>query len=77
MFLQLLLTPYHPQTNFTKIFVKDTMKMSYCCTQNFANIIKFHSKMLNNTSVENTLPCNSRKKHDYPLSGKCRAENIA
>ena len=75
-FFNYYLTPYHPQTNFKKIFDKNTMKFSCCCTQSLANIIKLHNKMLNNTSVENTLPCNSRKKHDYPLSGKCRAENI-
>ena len=28
-------------------------------------------------SIKNTLPCNCRKKHECPLDGKCRAENIA
>ena len=52
------------------------MKVSYCCTQNVASIIKSHNKKLINTSIKNTLPCNCRKKHECPLYSKCRAENI-
>ena len=52
------------------------MKVSCCCTQNVASIIKSHNKKLINTSIKNTLPCNCRKKHECPLDGKCRAENI-
>ena len=50
--------------------------MSWCCTQNVTSIIKSHNKKLINTSVKNILPCNCRKKHEYPLDGKSRAENI-
>ena len=50
--------------------------MSYCCTQNVANITKSHNKKLINLSIKNTLPHNCRKKHGCPLDGKCRAENI-
>ena len=53
------------------------MKVNYCCTQNAASIIKSHHKKLINTSIKDTLPCNCRKKHECPLDGKCRAENIA
>ena len=50
--------------------------MSYCCTQNVASIIKSHNKKFINTSMENILPCNCRKKNECLLDGKCRAENI-
>ena len=50
--------------------------MSYCCTLNVASIIKSHNKKLINTSINNTLPCNCRKKYECPLDGKCRTENI-
>ena len=50
--------------------------MSYGCTQNVASIIKSHNKKLINTPIKNTVPCNCRKKHECPLDGKCRAENI-
>ena len=52
------------------------MKVSYCCTQNVASIIKSHNKKLINTSIKETLPCNCRKKHECPLDGKCWADNI-
>ena len=52
------------------------MKVSYCCTLNVASIIKSHNKKLINTSINNTLPCNCRKKYECLLDGKCRAENI-
>ena len=55
---------------------KTLLKVSYCCTQNVASIIKSHNKKLINTSIKNTLPCNCRKKYECPLDGKCRAENI-
>ena len=52
------------------------MKVSYCCTQNVASIIKLHNKNLINTSTKNILPCNCWKKHDRLFDCKCRTENI-
>ena len=75
-FLQLLRHHFPPSNKLHKIFNKNTVKVSYCCTQNVASIIKSHNKKLINTSIKNTLPCNCRKKHECPLDGKCRAENI-
>ena len=49
------------------------MKVSYCCTQNVENIIKSHNKKLISSHEQ---PCNSRKKEDCLLEGKCRTENI-
>ena len=59
-----------------KIFNKNTVKVSYCCTQNVASIIKSHNKKLINTSIK-ALPCNCKKKRECPLDGKWRTENIA
>ena len=75
-FLQLLHQHFPPSNKLHKIFNKNTVKASYCCTQNVASIIKSHIKKLINTSIKNTLQCNCRKKHECPLDGKCRAENI-
>ena len=75
-FLQLLRHHFPPSNKLHKIFNKNTVKVSYCCTQNVASIIKSHNKKLINTSIKNTLPCNWGKKHECPLDGKCRAENI-
>ena len=64
-------TNSHRPTSFTKYLIKTQFY-----TQNVASIIKSHNnKKLINASIKNTLPCNCRKKHEYPLDGKCRAEN--
>ena len=74
-FLQLL-HPHFPPSKTFQIFNKNTVKVSYCCTQNVASIIKSHNKKLINTSMKNILPYNCRKEYECPLDGKCRAENI-
>ena len=76
-FLQLLRHHFSPSNKLQKIFNNNTAKVSYCCTQNIASIIKSHNKKLINTSIKTTLACNCRNKHECPLDGKCRAENIA
>ena len=65
-----------PFNKLHKIFNKNTVKMSYCSTQNVASIIKSHTKKLINISIKNILPCSFRKKHQCTLDGKCRADNI-
>ena len=61
-FLQLLCHHFPPSNKLHKIFNKNTVKVSYCCTQNVASIIKSHNKKLINTSMKNVLPCNCRKR---------------
>ena len=75
-FLQLLRHHFLPFNKLYKIFNKNTVKVSYCCTQNVASIIKSHNKNLIYTPIKNNLPCNCRKKYECPFDGKCRAENI-
>ena len=75
-FLQLLRHHFPPSNKLQKIFNNNTVQVGYCCTQNVASIIKLNNKKLINTSIKNTLSCSCRKKHECPLAGKCRAENI-
>ena len=75
-FLQLLRHHLPPSNELHKIFNKNRVKVSYCCTQNVASIIKSHSKKLINTSIYNTLSSSCRKKHECPLDSTCRVENI-
>ena len=77
-FLQLLDHRFPTSNKPHKIFNTNTLNLSYCCTPNVASIIKSHNKKLINTSIrlKNTLSCKCRKKHECPLDGKCRAENI-
>ena len=75
IFLQPLSHHFPPSNKLHKIF-KNTVKVSYFCTQTVSSIIKSHNKKLINTSMKNILSCNCRKKHECSLYGKCRAENI-
>ena len=59
-----------------KIFNENTVKVSYCCTQNVASTIKSHNTKLINTFIKNILSCNCRKKHEYHFDSKYRTENI-
>ena len=49
-FLQLLRHHFPPSNKLQKIFNKNTMKVSYCCTQIVASIMKLHNKKMRNTS---------------------------
>ena len=75
-FLQLLRHYFRPFNKFHKIINESTVKVSSCYIQNVASIIKSRNKKLIDKSIKNTLPCNCRKKHECPLDGKSRAENI-
>ena len=67
---------FPPSNKLHKIFNRNTVKVSYCCTQNVANIIKSHNKKLISPSNQKKLSCNCRNKKECPLDGKCRSENI-
>ena len=58
-----LASPFLTLQQAPKIFKNNTAKVSYCCTQNIASIIKSHNKKLINTSIKTTLACNCRNKH--------------
>ena len=59
-----------------KIFNKNTVKVSYSCTESVANTIKGHNNKLRNTEVRKQRACNCRVKSDCPLNGNCRKEGI-
>ena len=50
--------------------ISNLLKVSYCCTQKLSNIIKSRNKKL-----INYMPCNCRKKEEYPLKGKCSSND--
>ena len=68
---------FPPSNKLHKIFNKNTVKVTQCFSQNVASIIKSLNKKLINTSMKNILPCNCRKKCEWPSDGKSRVENIA
>ena len=59
-----------------KIFNKNTVKVSYSCTQNMSQIIKGHNKKIVQKETQETLECNCRVKTDCPLNGDCRKESV-
>ena len=61
-FLQLIDLRFPPLNKFHKIFNRNNVKVSYCCTQNVGNIIKSHNKKLINSIIHHEQPCNCRKK---------------
>ena len=75
-FLQLIDKHFPPSNKLHKVFNRNTIKVSYCCTQNVRNIITSHNKQLIRSNEQTILPCNCKKKEECPLDGKCRAGNI-
>ena len=57
---------------FHKIFNKNTVKVSYSCMENIANIIKRHNRKIIGNNFKNTEEgCNCRDKNKCPLENKC------
>ena len=67
MFLQLLGKHFPPSNSFHKIFNRNTIKVSYCCTQNLGSIIKSHNKKLISSNNRIILPRHCRRKEECPL----------
>ena len=52
-----LLKKYFPKSNpLSKIFDKNTIKISYCCTRNMKSIMSSHIKQILTTTESRTLP---------------------
>ena len=72
-----LIDKHFPRSHeLNKIFNRNTVKVSYSCTENMANIIKGHNNKLTNTKLQQQLASNCRVKSDCPLNGVCRKESI-
>ena len=63
-FPQLVDKHFPPSDNLHRIFNRNTVKVSYCCTQSSGNIIKSHNKKLISSNDQIILPCNCRKKEE-------------
>ena len=68
---------HFPKSNkLHKIFNRNTVKVSYSCTDNISSIISSHSKKLMKNNAPNTKPCNCRTKSKCPLNGQCKSQDI-
>ena len=60
-----------PKTNsLSKIFNKNTVKISYSCTRNVKSIISGHNKQILHPKHQQ-YGCNCRDKNNGPLDNKC------
>ena len=70
-----LIDKHFPRSNkLHKIFNRNTVKVSYSCTENMEQIIKAHNKKVSSPKRSEELPCNCRGV--CPLNGKCRKEDV-
>ena len=76
-FLALVNKHFHKNNPLSKIFNRNTVKLSYSCTKNMSHIIQNHNnKIINNQQPPATKQCNCRDKNKCPLDGKCQTETI-
>ena len=73
-----LVDKHCPKSNrLHKIFNRNTLKVSYSCTENMAQIIEKHNKKVINTTDKSTNPaCNSRIKTKCFLNGNCLQPSV-
>ena len=79
IFFKLINKHFTTDNELHKIFNKNTLKLSYSCTENMEQIIKKHnSKLLKSSrhTKEATRTCNCRITSQCPLKGECLRENI-
>ena len=79
-FLHLLDKHFNRDNPLSRIFNRNTMKISYSCTKNMYNIQSNHNKrLLNELITRDRNPdvesCNCRNKEECPWGGRCNLRN--
>ena len=74
-FLSLIDKHFPAHNRYSKIFNRNTIKISYSCTPNMKSIITAHNKGLCEPERNAPPPCNCRRQV-CPLEGKCRSNAI-
>ena len=69
---------HKPHKIFNKIFIRNTVKVSYSCRKTIKLIINYHNKKVlhQNRPCPNKRKCYCIRKELCPLNGNCQAENI-
>ena len=76
-FLKLIDLHFPKNNPLSKIFNRNTLKVSYKCTPNLANFISSHnSKILRQTENPVERTCNCRQRANCPLDGNCQQDNL-
>ena len=68
-FLRLVKQHFPKHHKLSKIFYKNTLKLSYCCMKNMSSIIKQHNVKTLSTDSNEKRSCNCRNKECCPLEG--------
>ena len=66
-FLNLLDIRVPKSNKVYKIFNRNTVKVSYCCTENLSSIIKTYNKKVTNENLTPKNQCKCKNKSDCPL----------
>ena len=74
-FLNLVEKHFPKEHILHKIFNKNTLKISYSCSQNMTQIINSHNRKVKQPKKEESLSCNCRQNSDCPMDDKCRTMN--
>jgi len=79
-FLNLIGKHFPKPHRFHKIFNRNTIKISYSCTQNMSSVIAAHNKRILNKepviSEESSRTCNCRVPQECPLDGSCLQSSV-
>ena len=76
-FLVIINKCFPPTNPLSKIFNKNTLKLSYSCMPNLKQKVTAHNnKILNSEITTNTHTCNCRRRDQCPLDGKCLQRSI-
>ena len=76
IFLNLIEKPFPRWRKLHKIFNKNTIKVSYSCSQNMLQIIKDHNKKIAQKETQETLECSCKVKTDCTRNGDCWKESM-
>ena len=84
-FLRLIDKHFKQDNILHKIFNRETLKISYSCTNNISQIInshnnklinKFHNRVNNNNINSKKIECNCKSQSDCPMNGLCSLDNV-
>ena len=75
-FLHLVDKHFPRSTKLHKLFNRNTIKVSYSCTDNMAKIIKNHNKKVTSKDTPMSPKCNCREKETCPHNGNCQATSV-
>ena len=76
-FLSLVEKHFPKRHRFSKIFNRNTIKLSYSCSANMKSVISSHNKsILKSNNDTASKMCNCRDKSNCPLNGQCQQEAV-